>query len=643
MDSTDFYSEYQPGITDTISDGKDNYSYYNDQYSVQQFEQQSNQQFEQQYEQQFQFPIQNEQQYPEILTNNYDSYYQSPIPNSFSSTYFPNDKQYESLNYNDQHSYMENSLNNYDIQQNPYINNEVNNLHMQSPLNNNHFINDNFTKKGSVSLSHKEENKPNKRVTFAPLIEDSSDQIDKIASLLQNDKSSLSHINQDHLNNQDRSNKSPNVTNRSPEDLSHHISHINEEKKENKLDKLITIIEAKIKTKDKFLSKIKDPKMLLTSLKEFQAIIGMNTLKDNVGMQTMQIIDAINKGNVNKIPMLNTVLYGSPGVGKSTVAMKLAKIWQSLGFLEQSKRTNSLVDKLKSIPSQELISYFMIIVVVIQTIISFYHSLGTKLFIISVVVLLIVLALLYYYLQKDINKTELTEDEKDMEIVKVVSRTDLVDIYLGGSANKTKNLCDASVGKVLFFDEAYSLVEDIRDPYGKEALDTLNLYMSQHPNLIVIFAGYEEKLRDTIFYVQPGLPSRCMWHFHCDEYSGKELSEIFFMQLNKVGVKYDKELIPEVTNIIIKNREIFVGSGRDTRRLVNYIESTISGRNFGTFPGEKSDDGNKMTVSDVYTGIEMLKTNNITKGKTGNISPEERIIRELFSRNRNQKEGETKF
>ena len=50
--------------------------------------------------------------------------------------------------------------------------------------------------------------------------------------------------------------------------------------------------------------------------------------------------------------------------------------------------------------------------------------------------------------------------EKIDDMVKIVGRSDFCGGYMGQSALKTQALLLASLGKVLFIDEAYSLVHD---------------------------------------------------------------------------------------------------------------------------------------------------------------------------------------
>ncbi len=111
------------------------------------------------------------------------------------------------------------------------------------------------------------------------------------------------------------------------------------------------------------------------------------------------------------------------------------------------------------------------------------------------------------------------------KIFKKVSRNDLVAGYLGQTAIKTKDMIKASLGGVLFIDEAYSLGNsEKRDSFAKECVDTLCEALSEHKhNWMVIIAGYEKELNDCFFSLNEGLNSRFTWRFKLDAYKPCEL------------------------------------------------------------------------------------------------------------------------
>ena len=120
---------------------------------------------------------------------------------------------------------------------------------------------------------------------------------------------------------------------------------------------------------------------------------------------------------------------------------------------------------------------------------------------------------------------------------KKVSRNDLVAGYLGQTAIKTKDIIKASIGGVLFIDEAYSLGNsEKRDSFAKECVDTLCEALSEHKhNWMVIIAGYEKELNECFFGLNEGLNSRFTWRFKLDSYKPGELKSIYEKQVRDFG------------------------------------------------------------------------------------------------------------
>lgn len=113
-----------------------------------------------------------------------------------------------------------------------------------------------------------------------------------------------------------------------------------------------------------------------------------------------------------------------------------------------------------------------------------------------------------------------------------LSRADLVAPYIGQTATKARKCLNKHIGGVIFIDEFYSIVQGDSDSYGQEALDILNVFMSENPDTIVIAAGYKAKM-NSVFEAQPGLKRRFVWTFDIPKYSAKELHSIFEFQLAK--------------------------------------------------------------------------------------------------------------
>jgi probable Rubsico expression protein CbbX len=114
-----------------------------------------------------------------------------------------------------------------------------------------------------------------------------------------------------------------------------------------------------------------------------------------------------------------------------------------------------------------------------------------------------------------------------------VTRDDLVGQYIGHTAPKTKEVLKRAMGGVLFIDEAYYLYrqENERD-YGQETIEILlQLMESQRENLVVILAGYKDRM-DQFFQSNPGMGSRIAHHINFPDYSLDELVQIGLLMLD---------------------------------------------------------------------------------------------------------------
>ena len=107
-----------------------------------------------------------------------------------------------------------------------------------------------------------------------------------------------------------------------------------------------------------------------------------------------------------------------------------------------------------------------------------------------------------------------------------VGRAELVGAYIGHTAIRTKDICKKALGGVLFIDEAYSLDVDGRD-YGQEAIETILTFMEEHRGkIVVIVAGYPKEM-EKFLDSNPGLRSRFDTAIQFDDYSPRELMQIF--------------------------------------------------------------------------------------------------------------------
>lgn len=340
------------------------------------------------------------------------------------------------------------------------------------------------------------------------------------------------------------------------------------------------------------------------------------------------------------------------------VGTKLAKIWYSLGFLDGSRRKISITpeeerekeikeiidifDKIKEEKGfnydeqledmADMVRYAVVATILLSTALSLYKSYGIYWAVIVILVVILSFLMMYYEYRDDseiiVEEEEIEEVEDrdrsktmppDEDIITVVSRADFVGKYVGWSDKKTLKLLNDNLGKVLFVDEAYSLVTNGRDTFGIEVLNTINLFLSEHPGeIIVIFAGYKDLMESGIFSFQPGLSRRFMWHFECDGYSYQELFKIFNLQLEKTGwglTNYGK-----TKRVFRKYKDSFPNFGGDTERLTFFAKLEHSRE----YIDDECFTPNKLlTPKHIRRGIKVLKKNNIK-----NASPHS-IIKQL--------------
>ncbi|MGJ6127369.1 AAA family ATPase [Mycolicibacterium sp. Y3] len=127
------------------------------------------------------------------------------------------------------------------------------------------------------------------------------------------------------------------------------------------------------------------------------------------------------------------------------------------------------------------------------------------------------------------------------------SRPQLVDTYLGKTAQKTNAVIDKALGGLLLLDEVYSLIQrgySDGDAYGQEAVDTLltrleNERKTEDPNkkLVVVIAGYEADV-NRFLTSNEGLASRFTTRIHFESYTPEDLVQIADLMASSENALY---------------------------------------------------------------------------------------------------------
>lgn len=381
-----------------------------------------------------------------------------------------------------------------------------------------------------------------------------------------------------------------------------------------KIEPLKKLINALSNKKCKYGKAIKNRKKLLESLAELDNLVGLEKIKTSIAYQTATLITSKKKCK----SMLNTILCGGPGLGKTTVGKIMAKIWLSLGYLDNfGSKTEVRVEKRSgdiAVSDRFLLGLLFVLVLtyVVKAMISLYQTAGYKsaLVVGSIIGLIIVLGITYISKRNtQTTETMITTktDKGEEDHIVIVTRSDFVAGYVGQTAKQTRELLRKNRGKVILIDEAYSLFHGPRDPYGMEALTEIVLYMSEHPTeCVFILAGYKNKMLEGILKIQPGLLRRCMWHFECDIYSPQELPKIFGLQANKGG--WEVKDHEDCDKVIEENFKSFKNYAGDTERLVflSSLEPSFKALVNNTKLSKV------FTAEDIASGIEKLGDNNMS-------------------------------
>lgn len=409
--------------------------------------------------------------------------------------------------------------------------------------------------------------------------------------------------------------------------------------KNTEISELIQQLQELIRSQCYVIASIKDPKGLIAALLELDDLIEMDDVKSAIVKQIQElIIDQARKKTKLTGDVLHTVIYGPPGVGKTKLGTILAKLWMALGLVKPataakiSEKSGQLAEKLKEAIYLSRIIELKNTVIAHQNRLKRVHDIATREKDTISRLRRRVIRLrpttdsidheweevfresrqIRYAVDdiikdttldpKDLEEMEISDPVKPIEIapkpvtdttatktdsepastdvpITTVSREDFVGEYQGHSAAKTIALLKANLGKILFIDEAYSLINGDRDNFGMEALTVLNRFMTEHPDeIIIIFAGYEDLMQKTIFAAQPGLRSRFNHTIRVKGYSAPALAGIFELQLKEKDLVLNPAF--DLTAFFQAHVKSFPAYGRDTKKLTKYISSVYSKTKF---------------------------------------------------------------
>lgn len=166
------------------------------------------------------------------------------------------------------------------------------------------------------------------------------------------------------------------------------------------------------------------------------------------------------------------------------------------------------------------------------------------------------------------------------EIVEV-GRADLIGEYTGQTAPKVENVFREAKGKLLFIDEAYSLLDDYHRSYGDEAIDALVQQMENHRDeTIVVMAGYPAEMEE-LLNRNPGLKSRVPNQIVFENYSTEELEKIVNLEADKWGFTIHEDAKEQIHALCQEVQDdVRSGNGRFCRNLVESAIIDYACRNY---------------------------------------------------------------
>lgn len=145
----------------------------------------------------------------------------------------------------------------------------------------------------------------------------------------------------------------------------------------------------------------------------------------------------------------------------------------------------------------------------------------------------------------------------------VMDRKSLIKSYIGHTDEHMQEVINNARGKVLFIDEAYTLIDSEQDrkDFGYRVIESLLTVMAE-PNcdMVVIMAGYEKEMQ-RLLNTNPGLRGRFAHVFNFEDYNCEELMQMADQLLQKedyvLSLSARKRLIAHIDETLANKDEHF--------------------------------------------------------------------------------------
>jgi chromosomal replication initiation ATPase DnaA len=115
--------------------------------------------------------------------------------------------------------------------------------------------------------------------------------------------------------------------------------------------------------------------------------------------------------------------------------------------------------------------------------------------------------------------------------------------------------------------------KDGTDSFAKEAIDTMNLFLSENKDyMMMIVAGYKEEINNCFFKYNEGLRRRFMWYHTIEPYTAENLRDIFLSKLEQSEWTYDDKVTEYMLQTIRNHKELFPDNAGSIENFITLVK-----------------------------------------------------------------------